>query len=312
MTTPSPHTTAGDDPLTLLATAVETTIEWRPVASLAHYQRRWVWPPRFTGGWEWNTLVESVRTHGVREPLIVLDDGQVVDGGHRFDAAREVGLQYVPTRRLVLPLPLSDADRFALERWAVMDTLARRHLTRRDITALVMDLEHAESTLRGQGLETPACHRRARRLERLAELIGMSPSHVKQILYIAHRGSQELRDDVRAGRIHIDAAYKALTRKIAAQVGCTPPSAPASSVRAELDQLVGDGEAFIGLVAGVARADGPAARPAAAAEALEAAAERVAELRRALDGEVDIAAPGRSRGLRRAPHHGMRGPRHAR
>ena len=147
--------TPDDDPLTLLASAIDAKIEEWPIERLSHYQARWVWPPTFKNGPEWQPFVEDIRASGIREPLIVLPDGQVVDGGHRLEAARDVPLENAPVRVLSLTLPLSDSDRFALENWAVMDTLARRQLNRHETRGLIIDIEHAMAELQRSGV-TPA------------------------------------------------------------------------------------------------------------------------------------------------------------
>src|SRR5437773_6554754 len=105
--------TPDDDPLTLLASAIDPKIEEWPVERLSHYQARWVWPPTFKNGPEWQPFVEDVRATGIREPLIALPGGHVVDGGHPLDAAPELAVETVPVRGLSLEMPLSDADRFA-------------------------------------------------------------------------------------------------------------------------------------------------------------------------------------------------------
>src|SRR5438093_5149068 len=164
--------TPDDDPLTLLASAIDAKIEEWPIERLSHYQARWVWPPTFRNGPEWQPFVEDIRASGIREPLIVLPDGQVVDGGHRLEAARDVPLENAPVRVLSLTLPLSDSDRFALENWAVMDTLARRQLNRHETRGLIIDIEHAMAELQRSEVTVPT-YRRGR-ITKLAALLGMS------------------------------------------------------------------------------------------------------------------------------------------
>ena len=240
-TTRAPHTT-DDDPLTLLASAIDPKIEEWPVERLSHYQARWVWPPTFKNGPEWQPFVEDVRATGIREPLIALPGGHVVDGGHRLDAARELALETVPVRVLSLEMPLSDADRFALENWAVMHALARRQLNRHEMRGLIIDLEHAGVELEKSGVTLPI--HRSGRIAKLAELLGMSAAHAKQILAIAYRGSRELQDRVKAGTLSVDAAYRILTGKIGeASTGAngTP------GWQLEIDRLAGEATVMLSL-----------------------------------------------------------------
>jgi len=267
--------TPNDDPFTLLASAIDPKIEAWPVERLSHYQARWVWPPTFKNGPEWQPFVDDIRATGIQEPLIVLPDGQVVDGGHRLDAARDIALETAPVRVLSLPLPLSDSDRFALENWAVMDTLARRQLSRHEMRGLIIDLEHAMAELQASGV-TLLLYRRCR-IAKLAELLGMSGTHTKQVLAIAHRGSRELRNRVKAGTLGVDTAYRLLTGKIG-DVSTGADAAP--EWRLEIDRLMAEATAMLSLILDLALASGARQRDRVeAAHALELAADEVAQLR---------------------------------
>lgn len=47
-------------------------------------------------GQEWASFVADVAAHGVREPILITEAGQVMDGRHRAKAAAEAGLETVP------------------------------------------------------------------------------------------------------------------------------------------------------------------------------------------------------------------------
>ncbi|MGH7308284.1 MAG: ParB/RepB/Spo0J family partition protein [Candidatus Rokuibacteriota bacterium] len=281
----APHTT-DDDPLTLLASAIDQKIEPWAVERLSHYQARWVWPPTFKNGPEWQPFVEDIRATGIREPLIALPDAQVVDGGHRLDAARELGLETVPVRVLSLEMPLSDGDRFALENWAVMHALARRQLNPHEMRALIIDLEHAVVELQKGGVTLPI--HRSGRIAKLAEVLGMSAAHAKQILTIAHRGSQELQDRVKAGALSVDAAYRILTGRIG-EASTAANGTPRWQL--EIDQLAGEATAMLSLCLEHAIASGARRRDRVeAALALETAADEMAQLRRTVEEWCDSAS----------------------
>jgi len=278
--------TPNDDPFTLLASAIDPKIEAWPVERLSHYQARWVWPPTFKNSPEWQPFVDDIRATGIQEPLIVLPDGQVVDGGHRLDAARDIALETAPVRVLSLPLPLSDSDRFALENWAVMDTLARRQLSRHEMRGLIIDLEHAMAELQASGV-TLLLYRRCR-IAKLAELLGMSGTHTKQVLAIAHRGSRELRNRVKAGTLGVDTAYRLLTGKIGEE-STGADGVPES--RLEIDRLVAEATAMLSLILDLALASGARQRGRSeAARVLETAADEVAQLRQTVREWCDSAA----------------------
>lgn len=278
--------TADDDPLTLLSAAIGPAIEEWPVTQLSHYQARWVWPPSFKNGPEWPPFVEEIRAAAIRNPLVVLRDGQVVDGGHRLEAAREVGLKTAPVRVLALEVPLSDSDRFALESWAVMTTLARRQLSRHERRALIIDIEHAIAEAQTTGTTLPAPRRG--RIAALAEILGMGAAHTKQVLAIAHRGPQELRNRVKAGTLSVDAAYRVLTGKIA-EVSTEADGIPAWQL--EIDGLTAEATAMLSLTLEFALAGAARARTRReAAQVLETVADEVAQLRLTVEEWLDSAA----------------------
>lgn len=250
-----------DEPgLALLAASLLPTIEERPVPTLIHYRHRWVWPPTFRSTWGWEPFVQDIRLYGIREPLIILSDGQVVDGGHRLEAARALGLAVAPVRVLNLPLPLSDLDQFALEHWAVYDTLARRQLRKHEISRLLVGLEEAivavEKTLKKKLPRSGSV-----RVEDLSEAFGMSPAHIKRILALAHRGSEELRERVKRGDLSIDRAYRLLQGKIQS-VSQHDDDRTLPAWQRELDALVGEGEALIAVALSTAEEARPKEREA--------------------------------------------------
>ncbi len=53
-------------------------------------------------------LAESIREHGVREPLVITEDGYILSGHRRWTAARLAGLTYVPCR--IVPTRYGDCD----------------------------------------------------------------------------------------------------------------------------------------------------------------------------------------------------------
>jgi ParB/Sulfiredoxin domain len=89
--------------------------EWRPTRTLKPYVARFVRLPSFREGPRGELLWRLIREAGIRDALLVLPDGQVVDGVHRLEAARALNISDVPVRVLTLPMPLSESDRLCLE-----------------------------------------------------------------------------------------------------------------------------------------------------------------------------------------------------
>ena len=85
-----------------------------PLKDLRLYTPRWVWPPSFKHTEQYAQLLRSIKESGIFLPLLVLPDGQVIDGQHRYACAKEVGLESVPVRIIDVPLPLGAADQLAI------------------------------------------------------------------------------------------------------------------------------------------------------------------------------------------------------
>lgn len=74
-------------------------------------------------GEDWETFLDDVRENGIRDPLRITTDFQVICGHQRLRAAKEIGLSNVP---VVIEDIQDVAD---VERLLVEDNLHRRHLT---------------------------------------------------------------------------------------------------------------------------------------------------------------------------------------
>jgi hypothetical protein len=201
-------------------------VETRAPGDLRPYRARWVWPPRFRDRATWQHLRQDIARHGVRTPLTILPDGDVIDGGHRLELARELGLASVPVRLVHVSLPLDDVERLRIETGAVWEAVARRQLDPTEIDATLLDLHRAwaEGEARPpQGTPDPrdpaaaAAPARKPTAGELAEHFGVSPRHVERVARVARLGSRTLHAQIRAGEMSVTEADRLLRR----------PSAPA-------------------------------------------------------------------------------------
>jgi hypothetical protein len=201
--------------------------EMYALATLSLYQPRWVWPPSFEGTHEWRVLREDIAAHGIRTPLRILSNGWVIDGTHRYRIAVELGFETVPVQVVPIPLepsnaePLSPLDRLRIERTAVFEALARRHLTRHQRDVLFLTLEAA------QGLGPPEA-RTGRRLanlrrglarsdapptgpslDEIARLYDTPVRRLQKLLTLARRGDGEVQAQFTRGAISLERAYAA-------------------------------------------------------------------------------------------------------
>ena len=102
-------------------------LEWWPTRRLRPYAPRHVKLPTFRDTPSWAILRHLVKEAGVREPLLVLPDGQVVDGAHRLELARALALPEVPVRVLTVPKRLGDEDRTILESSTIIEYLELKY-----------------------------------------------------------------------------------------------------------------------------------------------------------------------------------------
>ena len=102
---------------------------------------------------EYQALTESIRGHGVQVPVIVDENGAIIDGHHRDQIATELG---VACPRVVRD-DLTDAEKRTL---AISLNKDRRHLTREQVRALIAESIKADPDLsdRAHAQRTGASH----------------------------------------------------------------------------------------------------------------------------------------------------------
>ena len=218
-------------------------IQWRPVAALKPYAPRFIEIPSFRGAPSWEMLRQLLKESGVRDPLLVLPDGRVVDGVHRLELARMLGLAEVPVRIVDVAEPCPDSDRMQLETTRAALDAGRRRIDPPHLRRLVLDLTQAEVQLRavnrsaanlrrgraaGAGPSVPTQRERG-------QAVGMSARAVRRLDRIVREAPPDLLDAVRTGTLSPKAADRRLAESGAGQV----PSGP---VRARETRPGGDGE----------------------------------------------------------------------
>ena len=108
---------------------MDMTITQRSTAQLTPHpglKELWELPAHDT---RFERLVESIRTSGILDPLKVTADGKIIDGRHRWRAAKVLKLETVPT-------VITGEDRLA--EIAMETRLARRHLLSKSQVAYEM------------------------------------------------------------------------------------------------------------------------------------------------------------------------------
>lgn len=147
-------------------------------------------------------LEDSVRQHGVRQP-IVLHEGKILDGRNRFLAAHKLGLDIA-----VLPTRVFDAETEGSALDFVWDANAnRRHLneTQRAFAAAEMEtLRHGgrrESQEPHAALETKTLTR-----DELAQRHGIGRGAIYEMSIVRDQGVPELKDVARRGKVSLRTA----------------------------------------------------------------------------------------------------------
>jgi ParB-like chromosome segregation protein Spo0J len=116
---PSPGVHA-NDPASLIPAADADRVAHLRVADLGLHPLTAAVPKM--GDEEWQPFSADVKARGVLEPIIVQEDGRVLDGRHRLEAARQAGHETIPAR----VVKLSKDEQVE---WVFRFALLRRHLT---------------------------------------------------------------------------------------------------------------------------------------------------------------------------------------
>jgi hypothetical protein len=156
-------------------------------------------------GVELNALVEDIRSHGLLEPIVVLD-GQVLDGRNRLRACEIAGVE--PT------FVEWTANGMSPTEWVVSHNLHRRHLTTAQRAALALDLlprleaEARERMLAGKADPSPESDE-GRSDAKAADLVGVGRSTVAAAKAIQRRDETgAIVDGMRAGELNVAQAAR--------------------------------------------------------------------------------------------------------
>lgn len=192
-----------------------------PFRDLRPYTPRWVWPPSFKHTEQYAQLLRSISESGIFLPLLVLPDGQVIDGQHRYACAKELGLESVPVRIIDVPLPLGEADQLAIEYWAVYDAIARRHLTKAQATEMLYDLLRGRNEVQAKLAKLANLKRGNRKADtrsdpshltvrELASRAGKSPRSVERAVTVLRHAPPEIQAQLRSGSLSLGGAERAM------------------------------------------------------------------------------------------------------
>ena len=160
---------------------------------------------------EFAAFKADIASHGIEQPLEITEDGVVLDGRHRLQAAREFDLKTVPVRVLNPTHPATYMVRVALQ---------RRQLSASQRAALALDLDQLQQPGNAEVATLPP-GRRTREIA--ADLAGVCPRTVQDAATVRNH-DRALFERIRSGEIPAHKARQQLERKQRyAQIGEAPP-----------------------------------------------------------------------------------------
>jgi hypothetical protein len=189
-------------------------IELRRVQDLApHPESRRI--PDMAPG-EWKSFLEDVKKRGIVEPIEITDKNEILDGRHRWKAAKELGIEKIPVRVVSPPDPIEYILSAAIE---------RRHLTEGQKAALVLEREEYLQSLKKEADErkkaslkqykndqkcssvsAPGHSRKGKTFEHAGKAVGVSARTLYRVQTVK-RASPELFEKVKKGEIAPKKAY---------------------------------------------------------------------------------------------------------
>lgn len=165
-------------------------------------------------GAPFDELREDIRRNGLIEPIVLLD-GMILDGRHRYLACREAGVPWKTVE-------FDGGDPVA---FVTSINLRRRHLNDQQRAMLARKLANMRQ---GQRTDLPAIEGRLVSQQRAAELLNVSVAAVERASTVLERGAPGLVSAVEAGDVSLSAA---------AEVAKLPEAAQA--------EIVGEGPAAV-------------------------------------------------------------------
>jgi len=174
---------------------------------------------------EKSLLEQNLLRDGVREPLIIWDgQGVLIDGHHRLEIIKKHDLDF-EVKQMVFE------TREDVKIWMINNQFGRRNLTsytRSDLALQLKDIIAAQAQARmaagggdhgnqytggkvaGVANSTHPAVDKGRTREKLAKKAGVGSNTLSKVEYINKHGSEELKSDLRDGKITVNKAYKQL------------------------------------------------------------------------------------------------------
>ena len=172
---------------------------------------------------EYDDLKNSIKAHGLLVPIIVNEAGIILDGHNRYRICKELGIKPVVIRK--------EFQNMAAEKLFVIESnLRRRHLTDIEKVELGMQLEPLEAELAKDrqseagkiGVDVregrvvsnePTLNDKGKASDIIAKKVGLSPTTYHRGKTVLEKGSDEMKEEVKAGKKTVSAAYDEIKGK---------------------------------------------------------------------------------------------------
>jgi len=161
--------------------------------------------------WTYEALKQDIQQNGIRDALIVAQDGTVVCGHQRFKIAQELGIE--PPFRVQ-----HFASKQEMIEYAVNDNILRRHMNnyQKGLVALHY-LPYAKKQARQRklsslrrGKEAPVKERfpeRGNAHDISAKRVGLTGRTLQKVEYVESHGTNETKEKARSGELSVERAY---------------------------------------------------------------------------------------------------------
>lgn len=137
-------------------------------------------------------LLEDIRRHGVREPILIDLEHRIIDGRHRWRASRDLGCP--------IKTEMVDPDQTDLLDLVVSKNLARRQLTTSQCAAIAADIANLKQGGK-QAVMVPVSQAEA------AKRLRVSERSVRKAVAIK-KSDPALHAEVKAGKVSLALAHK--------------------------------------------------------------------------------------------------------
>jgi ParB-like chromosome segregation protein Spo0J len=155
------------------------------------------------GDEEFKALVEDIRANGLRQPIVIYQ-GQILDGRHRYDAAKQLGRMLTDNDFTEFkPVGPDNALKFV-----VSQNVHRRHLNesqRALIAAQIANLQKGanQHTMAGGSIDLPSA----------AKMLNVGEASVKRARNVLDKAAPQIVEQIKQGKTRVSAVSKEVLKK---------------------------------------------------------------------------------------------------